>query len=106
MALCKRHPHHVILTLMRLMACSCLQEFGGNVPTCSPSDEARMQPLMTKREVLDRYSQHTVHCKHCKQVRTGLPIPSHQVNCMYPGLNAPHWAPTWPSLSLEHITVT
>jgi hypothetical protein len=29
-----------------------------------------MQPLMTKRDVLDRYSQHTMQCKHCKEVRS------------------------------------
>ncbi|PNH10689.1 Pheophorbide a oxygenase, chloroplastic [Tetrabaena socialis] len=42
-----------------------LDERGGAVPTCELGTP--MPPQMTKRQVLDRYSQHTQHCKHCQQ---------------------------------------
>ncbi|KXZ51963.1 hypothetical protein GPECTOR_11g86 [Gonium pectorale] len=41
-----------------------LDEFGGAVPTCEPG--APLPPAMSKREVLDRYSQHTKDCRHCQ----------------------------------------
>jgi hypothetical protein len=46
-----------------------LQDFGGSVPTCSPEDQALMPGPITKRQALDRYSQHTVNCKDCREVR-------------------------------------
>ncbi|EFJ52402.1 hypothetical protein VOLCADRAFT_103059 [Volvox carteri f. nagariensis] len=39
--------------------------FGGAVPTCEPGTP--VAPRLTKREALDRYSQHTVHCRHCQK---------------------------------------
>ncbi|KXZ51973.1 hypothetical protein GPECTOR_11g95 [Gonium pectorale] len=42
-----------------------LDEFGRAVPTCEPG--APLPPAMSKREVLDRYSQHTKDCSHCQK---------------------------------------
>jgi len=44
-----------------------LRDYGGDVPTCTEADTAAMPPLMSREQVLDRYSQHTAHCKDCKQ---------------------------------------
>ncbi len=38
----------------------------GYPPTCEPGT---MPPELTKREALDRFSQHTQHCNTCKRVR-------------------------------------
>lgn len=38
----------------------------GYPPTCEPDT---MPPELTKREALDRFSQHTQHCNTCKRVR-------------------------------------
>ncbi|KAG2490580.1 hypothetical protein HYH03_010974 [Edaphochlamys debaryana] len=44
-------------------------EFGGAqqgaVPTCEPGTP--MPAQMTKRQTIDRYSQHTAHCRHCSK---------------------------------------
>ncbi|GLC69204.1 hypothetical protein PLESTF_000801700 [Pleodorina starrii] len=51
-------------------------KFGGAVPTCEPGTP--LPPLITKRQLLDRYEQHTVNCRHCQKalrnvdVATGL----------------------------------
>ncbi|KAG2490582.1 hypothetical protein HYH03_010976 [Edaphochlamys debaryana] len=42
-----------------------LEEFGGAVPTCEPGTP--MPAQMTKRQTIDRYSQHTAHCRHCSE---------------------------------------
>ncbi|PNH01637.1 Protochlorophyllide-dependent translocon component 52, chloroplastic [Tetrabaena socialis] len=42
-----------------------LDEFGGAVPTCEPCTP--MPPQMSKADALDRYSQHTAGCRHCKK---------------------------------------
>ncbi|KAG2449747.1 hypothetical protein HYH02_005272 [Chlamydomonas schloesseri] len=41
------------------------EEHGGAVPTCEPGTP--MPPQMSKAEVLERYHQHTKHCKDCSQ---------------------------------------
>ncbi|GLI63951.1 hypothetical protein VaNZ11_007117, partial [Volvox africanus] len=40
-------------------------KYGDTVPTCESG--TLMPPPLTKREALNRHSQHTVHCRHCKQ---------------------------------------
>ncbi|KAG2490576.1 hypothetical protein HYH03_010970 [Edaphochlamys debaryana] len=42
-----------------------LDELGGAVPTCEPGTP--MPPQMTKRQTIDRYAQHTAHCRHCSE---------------------------------------
>ncbi|GFR42568.1 hypothetical protein Agub_g3466, partial [Astrephomene gubernaculifera] len=49
-----------------------LDEFGGRVPTCEP--DTPMPPQMSKRQVLDRYSQHTQHCSHCKKALRNIEL--------------------------------
>ncbi|PNH10690.1 Pheophorbide a oxygenase, chloroplastic [Tetrabaena socialis] len=49
-----------------------LDDRGGAVPTCEPG--APMPLQMTKRQVLDRYSQHTQHCKHCQQALKNVEV--------------------------------
>lgn len=51
------HPHPSPL------CCGRGQEFGGAVPTCEPG--VVMPAAVTKREALDRWSQHTSSCKYC-----------------------------------------
>ncbi|KAG2449744.1 hypothetical protein HYH02_005270 [Chlamydomonas schloesseri] len=41
------------------------EEHGGAVPTCEPGTP--MPPQLSKRDAIERYHQHTKHCKVCSQ---------------------------------------
>ncbi|GLC41145.1 hypothetical protein PLESTF_000801600 [Pleodorina starrii] len=47
-------------------------KFGGVVPTCEPGTP--LPPRLTKREALDRYSQHTAHCRHCQKALRNVDV--------------------------------
>ena len=51
-------------------------EHGGVVPTCEAG--VAMPPQLSKRDAIERYHQHTKHCKVCSQVGSQGPMPSVQ----------------------------
>ncbi len=65
-------PH---LTSPRVRAC-----VAHRVPTCTPEDEKLLGPLLTKRQALDRYAQHTLLCKHCREVGGAPPPWGHRLS--------------------------
>jgi hypothetical protein len=48
---------------------SWLTKFGADMPLL-PKKLEDLPPLMSRRESLDRLSQHTEHCPDCQKVRT------------------------------------
>jgi hypothetical protein len=53
-------------------ACGCaarrLQRYGAAMPLL-PRKPGDLPPLMSRREALDRFEQHTKHCPDCQRVR-------------------------------------
>ncbi len=56
-----------------------LDEYAGGGPTYSPFHALKGQPApappaagrpLSRRQILDRYEQHTRHCPSCRRVRT------------------------------------
>lgn len=57
-----------------------MREAAGPVPWAVPVGPETWAQTGSRRELLDRYNQHTKHCKSCSQVSMPLPMADHCIS--------------------------